>query len=377
MLKKGKGKIVKRFIIVLTSFISCLVLSQSLGETASAKVHNQRYSALISHPSKMRTVNDSRVHFVSRPGRYTHMRFRSKSNRVRSVAGKKVTFNTRLLLPDPGKDNEKWENPQSIAFTKNNMMYIVYCPKAYHNQGRIVRYDLTRLQKLGVYKHPRDLRDIYVKHHGKFSKRQQEIQKAVKVGGIINTGHGQTLAYNPKDNGLYMWRDNRNNSGSQTSTHPEIQQINPNSLKPEQAIRFYLRAHGTSTIGGGTLTFDQYGNAYYWAKSGFGAYVYKGHVSMKDVKFRRTDQFLKRSPGTYEQSMGYNAKRGRLYLISDDSIASFPSKQLNGHGSLNSKSFEWSRLSPRRETEGLTFDESGYGYLLMNHNPSTRSDSVY
>jgi len=306
------------------------------------------------------------------------MRLYNQSNRVHAVAGKKMTFKTRLLLPDPGKDNQKWENPQAIAFTKNNMMYIVYCPKAYHNQGRIVRYDLTRLQQLGVYKHPRELRNIYVKRHGKFTKQQQKIQKAVKVGGIINTGHGQTLAYNPKDNGLYMWRDNRNSSDLQTSTHAEIQQINPNSLKPEHAIRFYLKAHKTTIIGGGTLTFDQSGNAYYWAKSGMGAYIYKGNISMQNVKFRRTDQFLKRAPGACEQSMGYNPKRGRLYLISDDSIASFPAKQLNGHGSLTSKSFEWSRLSPKRETEGLAFDNAGHGYLLMNHNPEVlRSTGVY
>lgn len=369
----------KRFILVIMSFVLCLVWGQSTKAAASV-VHYQHSSALIYHPSQVRIVDDSSVHFITAPGRYTHMSASKKVNWVKSVSGHHVAFKTRLLLPYPGKGTEHWGNPQAIAMSKNNLMYIVYCPTTLRNRGRIVQYDLKRLGKLGVYKKPQILRTVYVKHHGKYSKRQRKLQKAIKIGPLFDTGHGQTLAFNPRDNGLYMWRDNRkrDNNDSQTTTRSYLQHINTQSLKPDRAISFHLRAHGKTFYGGGTQTFDQYGNTYFWCLDGSEAEIYKGRISGHSVKFRRTDQTLKRAPGTHVQSMGYNAKRGRLYLVADDSIVSFPAKQLNGRGSLTKHSFEWSRLVPRREMEGLTFDASGRAYLLANHNPEVlRSTSVY
>lgn len=364
----------KRFLLAMVGFISCITLSQPV----KAAAYSQRSSALIYHPSSMRTVNDADVHFVRSSRSYTHMKPSSKTNWVRSVAGHKVAFKTRLLLPYPGKPNESWGNPQSIAIAKNQMMYIVYCPTMLRNRGRIVRYDLKRLEQLGAYKNPQSLRTVYWKHHGKYSKQQKNMQKAIKVGPLFDTGHGQTLAINPKDNHMYMWRDNRNSRGKQYSLRAYMRRINSQSLKPDRTIGFYLRAHGQAVYGGGTQAFDRFGNSYFWCKNGLEADIYKGRIASHTVKFRKTDQVIKRAPGTYVQSMGYNPKRGRLYLIADDSIVSFPAKQLNGHGSLNKHSFEWSKLKPKRELEGLTFDEGGHAYLLTNHNPEVlRSTSIY
>lgn len=367
----------KRFILGVMSCVTCFVLGQAVTANASVKVYNQRSTALINHPSRARTLNNSNVKYVKVPKNYTHMKATSQFNEVKAVSGKKVTFKTHFLLPYPGKDNQHWGNPQSIAVSKSGYMYIVYCPTNTRNEGRIIRLDMKRLTQLGVTKEPKLLQSAYIKKHGKYSDKQKNVQRAVKVGGMFDTGHGQSLAYNLKSHALYMWRDNETKSGAPTSTGGYIQHISTATLKPDRAISFHLVSHGF-IHGGHTLTFDKYGSAYFWSNPGNGANIYKGNISTHHVIFRRTDQVLKHQPGTHIQSMGYNAKRGRLYLISDDSIASFPANKLNGHGSLTNSSFEWSGLTPKRETEGLTFDSTGHGYLLCNHSPEVLlSTTVY
>ncbi len=86
-------------------------------------------------------------------------------------------------------------------------MYIVYCPTNLHNKGRIVRFNIKKLDAMGIQLHPQQLKNAYHKHHGKYSKTQKQIHKYIKVGPIFTTGHGQSLAYNWKNHGLYMWRD--------------------------------------------------------------------------------------------------------------------------------------------------------------------------
>ncbi|MTV81401.1 hypothetical protein GM612_01870 [Lactobacillus sp. CRM56-3] len=257
-------------------------------------------------------------------------------------------------------------------------MYIVYCPTKLKNRGRIVRFNMKRLEQLGVTQKPTELRQAYVKHHGKYSLLQRNIQQAIKAGGLFDTGHGQSLAYNLKNHGLYMWRDNERAPRVPVSSTGYIQHISAKTLQPTWAISFHLRSHGALIYGGHTLTFDKYGSAYFWDNPGDGANIFKGKISPHHVVFRRTNQILRRMPGTRLQSMGYNPKRARLYLVSDDSIASFPAKRLNGHGSLSNGSFEWSGLTPKRETEGLAYDASGHGYLLSNHHPEVLvSTTVY
>lgn len=368
----------KRLIWGVISLVICLAVSLPVGVAASVKVYHQHASALIWHPSRVRKVNDSKVHYVKVPKSYAHVKLNHGVDQIKAYAGKKVTFRSKLLLPEPGKNNQRWGNPQSIALSKSGYMYIVYCPTNLKNRGRIVRYNLKRLNQLGVVQGSTALRKAYVKHHGKYTQSQKNIQRAIKVGGLFDTGHGQSLAYNLKSHSLYMWRDNEKKARVPVSSTGYIQHISVRTLKPDRAISFHLRSHGAYIYGGHTLTFDKYGNAYFWSNPGNGVNVYKGRISKHHVVFRRTDQILKKRPGTRIQSMGYNPKRGRLYLVSDDSIASFPAKRLKGHGSLTKGSFEWSGLSPKRETEGLAYDSKGHGYLLSNHHPEVlESTTVY
>lgn len=370
-LNRGVVKL-RRLRWLMVSFMSVLVglaLVRPLGAAAKWVIVHQASSGLVVHRSSMRRVNNSRVHYVKVPKSYAHVKKTSATHEIKATKGKGVTFKTKYLLPFPGKNGQRWGNPQSIAISKSNYMYIVYCPTNVKNRGRIVRFNMALLAKLGVDKSPKRLQSAYVKHHGRYSASQKQIQKAIKVGPTFTTGHGQSLAYNYKTKALYMWRDTEKSARVPTSMWGVIQHISSKSLRPDRAVRFRLASRGMRVPGGHTLAFDKSGNAYFWSNPGVGGYVYKGKISAHHVKFRLTSQILRHIPGTRIQSMGYNPVRHRLYMVSDGSIASFPTKRLNGRGSLTNGSFEWSGLSPKRELEGLAYDSAGHGYLLTNHNP--------
>ncbi|WP_283680017.1 hypothetical protein [Lentilactobacillus sp. Marseille-Q4993] len=353
--------------IFLCALFFALCFGGSIQANAKFKVYYQRSSAL--KKGSLRYVNNWKVHYVRVPNSYHHVKDKSEIHKIKGTKGKKVTFTTRYLLPYPGRNGQWWGNPQSIAMTKSKYMYIVYCPTNLKNKGRIVRFDIKKLDQMGIRLHPEELQKAYKKKHGKYNKIQKQIHKAIKVGPIFTTGHGQSLAYNWKNHGLYMWRDKEKAPRIPTSQWGYMLHIDAKKLRPDKMIRFRLRSRGFSVPGGHNLTFDKSGNAYFWSNPGWGGYVYKGKIHKRSVKFRLTHQMLRRIPGTRIQSMGYNPIRKRLLLVSDASIASFPSKRLKGHGSLTNGSFEWTKFSPMREFEGIAYDGTSKGNLLVNHYP--------
>ncbi|WP_268912878.1 hypothetical protein [Lentilactobacillus sp. SPB1-3] len=355
---------------VIRFIIACLFSYTLLGFfTANAKMvlYHQQSSALTK--GSLRYINDSKVKYVSKPKNYAHVVHKADQHTVRSTKGKKVSFTTRYLLPSPGKGAQHWGNPQSIAMDKDKYMYVVYCPTNLKNKGRIVRFDIRVLDQMGIRLHPELLQSTYVKTNGHYSKMQKQIQKHIKVGPLFVTGHGQSLAYNWKNHGLYMWRDNEKAPRVPSSQWGYIVHVDSNRLRPDKMIRFRLKRGRFSVPGGHTLTFDKSGNAYFWSNPGFGGYIYKGKIHHRSVKFRLTHQILRKIPGTRIQSMGYNPIRQRLLMVSDGSIASFSAKRLNGHGHLTNSNFEWSEFAPIREFEGIAYDGSSHGNLLVNHCP--------
>ncbi|KRK48578.1 hypothetical protein FC96_GL001690 [Secundilactobacillus kimchicus JCM 15530] len=355
---------------IITSIILMMLLGQPVVARAKWHIYHQKSSALVDyHRSRMRVVNDRKVQYKKVPKRYAHMSKSSTIHEIKATQGRRATFKTRYLLPNPGKNGQRWGNPQSIAISKNRIMSVVYCPTNLKNKGRIVQFDLNRLDQAGVIEDPASLQTVFVKHKGHYSQDQKTLQHAIKVGPLFTTGHGQSLAYNFKTHGLYMWRDCEKRARVPVNKWGYIQHINAKSLRPDRLIRFRLRSHGLSVPGGHTLAFDGAGNAYFWTNPGFGGYIYKGHIGKKHVTFRLTRQILKHIPGTRIQSMGYNPVRKRLYLISDGSIASFSSAKLKGRGHLTNRSFDYSAFTPKREFEGLAYDQKGHAYLLVNHQP--------
>lgn len=354
------------FILGLTTiFLTCPI-------TANAKfvIYHQRSSALIYHRSHMRFLNNKAVHYVHVPAHYKRVMSAVHRHTITAIRGKAVNFTTRYILPFPGKNGQHWGNPQSIAMTGKKFLYIVYCPTSRHNKGRIVRFNTKALDSLGVRLHPTELRDAYVKKKNHYTHIQKQIHKAIKAGPLFITGHGQSLAYNWKNHGMYMWRDKEKAPRVPVNNWGYIQHINLKTLRPDHAIRFRLKSHGMSVPGGHDLTFDKSGNAYFWSYPGWCAYIYKGRIHHKSVKFRLTKQKLRHLPGTRIQSMAYNPKRKRLLMISDDSIASFPKSGLNGNGHLTNHSFQWNAFTPKREFEGIAYNgHSGIANLLVNHVP--------
>jgi len=191
------------------------------------------------------------------------------------------------------------------------------------------------------------------------TSNDKAIMKYIKIGPKFNTGHGQSLAMNPKNGQLWF-------IGAPVKVHSNVQQVSTSTLKPTKKINFMLKS--TVTMGS-NLTFDKKGNAYFftysnggWAPKG-AVKIYKGKINKKSVKFHLVMQGLRYRPGTKPQSMDYNVKRNRLYFLSDSSISSVPVSKL---GHLKPSQVEATNLNGKREFESLQFTKNGAGYLMTN-----------
>ncbi|MFC6253050.1 hypothetical protein ACFP1H_00265 [Secundilactobacillus hailunensis] len=352
--------------IVTSAVVGTLALFGA-GMTANAASYTQRSNAITQYSSgSLRTVDNKATGFV-KAGNYAGGS--GISNTIKSVSGnQKWTLKTKYVFPraDAAKNSDKYDmtNPQSSAYDGGHYLYVVYQPHyaaGMKNKGFVVRYDLNKLGKMSLEK-----------QQGLLDSKSGS--SAVKVGGIFTTGHGQSLAYDKKSKSLYMWRDTTM-SATREST---LQRISTSSLTPNKAITFHMSNHGANVPGGHDLTFDHSGNAFYWTVSGSRVKVYKGTIGSKSVHFRLTKQLFDHRPGTHEQAMGYNGHNGRLYLVADDSITSFPAKKLNGNGSLKASDFKYTKFNSHREFESLNFDNGGHGLLMSNRDPEIlRSTTAY
>lgn len=342
-----------------------LVGGLSVTPAQAVTVVHQEQGALVA-PSKPRVLNDQRVHFVNVPGQYATAQNLHGVNTIASTAGAAVTFKTKYLLPIPGYKHEAWGNPQSMV-TAGRYIYVIYCPTTWHNRGRIVRFDRQKLDQLKVT--PRQLQRVYTTKAAS-SKKEAAIRKAITIGPAFTTGHGQSLAFNWKNHQLYMWQDRESAPRVPISQMGVLQHIDALTLKPDKVIRFRLKSDNLSVPGGHVLTFDKQGRAYFWTRpSASQVYIYQGKVSATHVTFRLTRQILAHGPGTRVQSMAYNPTNDRIYLVSDDSIASLPVKKLAGSGHLTSQDVKWTGFASKREFEALNFTNDGHAYLMSNHNP--------
>lgn len=340
-----------------------MICGMAVPANAMPIVH-QRSSALTR--TRTRRLNDYLVKTWHQPKHYKHAKHLHGVNVVRRVKGAPVTFKTQWLLPSPGYHHQSWGNPQSLAVT-TKYLYVVYCPTNWHNRGRIVRFDRHKLSALKAT--PRQLQKAYTSA-AKTSLREAAIRRAIKVGPKFITGHGQSLAYNWRNHQLYMWCDREKAPRVPTNQYGYINRISTKTLRPNRQIRFRLRGRGMAVPGGHVLTFDHSGHAYFWSRpSAHQVNIYQGKITMHHVKFRLTHQLLQHSPGPRVQSIAYNPHNKRLYLVSDDSVASMPVKGLRGRGHLTKTSVHWTGFSPRREFEGLDFTRDGRAYLLSNHQP--------
>lgn len=351
--------------LLLTTVAAATMLLGGTTTLAQAKTYNQRGNALAGYNVKKYKTVKNRNLFVKRytfKSSYSNI-FQTKPTSIHSTKGKAATFKSNVFLPVTYNKSADWGNPQAEVLSKDGKtLYELITKSSGSNQGWIVKYNLGQLRsKFGIStSHMDALRRASYDHSvGKMTSKDKQIMKYVKVGPKFNTGHGQSLAMNPKNGQLWF-------IGKPVAVNSNVQRVSTSSLKPITKINFKLKS--TVTMGS-NLTFDKHGNAYFftysnggWAPKG-AVKIYKGKIGSKSVKFHLVMQGLRNRPGTKPQSMAYNAKRNRLYLVSDSSIASLPVSKL---GKLKANQVEATNFSGKREFEGIQFTKNGSSFLLVN-----------
>jgi len=349
--------------------LGTLILSLGLlgiATPARADIQVNQSVAALAEPKDLTALDDSLVHFVPVPSTYANAANPHGINTIASNQGSAVTFTTKYLLPVPGYQHQAWGDPQSSAVV-GQYLYVVYCPTAWQNRGRIVRFDMAALTSLRAT--PQQVQTVYAKSPNQ-SALEKKIQAAIKVGPAFTTGHGQSLAYDWATQKFYMWCDRESAPRINMSQYGVLKEISATTLAPVHQIRFRLKAKTFAVPGGHVLAFDRAGHAYFWTRPDSGdVYIYQGTVRNNRVSFRLTKQILENGPGTCVQSMAYNPNNDRLYLVADDSIASLPAAKLAGSGHLTSADVKWTGFASTREFEGLTFGSDGQAYLMSNHEP--------
>ncbi|UQS86213.1 hypothetical protein MOO44_00810 (plasmid) [Nicoliella spurrieriana] len=317
--------------------VAAAALFSSVGVTSAnaMSTYNQKQTAVTSIPS-VKVVDNTNVFKKLQPYSGGKYQSNNQGNLNHITVGRgatNVSFTTHAFLMTSAG------SPQS-AVQVGKYLYTMYNANRSESdndlQDYIVRYDTSKLQN------------------------NQFPTDAIKVGPTFNGGHGQSLSYNPKTKQLWFLNIAR---GSAESAAAEL--VSQSSLKPTNKVQFKFSQNGSSIDN--NLTFDKYGRAYTYVKSGGGsvpqgAYkIYRGSISTKGVHFTLMRSAIRYSAGSIPQGFSYNPKNGRLYFISDGVIISAPSGKLNN---LSKSDIKYVRANTNREFESMVFTKSGKGYLI-------------
>jgi hypothetical protein len=302
---------------------------------AFAKTYNQKGDALKSYSvNSYKVVKNAKMTRAS----YSYSDSYGKDTLAITKGFKKGKKFTRYhLLKDSLFEGNDYENPQSIAVTPNGKIaYLMVAEKGSASnennwKGRVYKVDIKN-------------------------------KRLIKKGPVFTVGHGQAMAYNPKTKQLWYVQKVK-------SIKTNIKQISTSSLKVVKTINFRM----SKTVKmGNNLAFDKKGRVYFYTRSG-GSWgkndpknsikIYQGKIGANKVSFRLIMQGIKYPPGQIGQSMGYNPKSNRLYLVDDGEIMSIPVAKL---GKLKKSDVRTSVFEGNREFEGISFDNSGNGYFLTN-----------
>ncbi|KZX17047.1 hypothetical protein [Methanobrevibacter filiformis] len=314
--------------------------------------------------------------------------FEVKKNKMVNKEGNiNYTFITEYFLPIYWNNREKWSNCQSLLLKDEYIYILVSYPP---NKGRIVRYNMETLNKYKVNKGKNldDLRKLGFKiaNGNKLTKKEKELKKAIKVGPIFETGHGQSLSYNPKTNSLWMWQNT-----NITSYKLNLMEINMTKLKPESIYRFSVRFNNTLLNRIQNLDFDNEGNFYFDKKVGtinskpdeiFSGKLIReynnsnasnnsGNLNKSKIKTTLNMDILaiiQQRPGTHGQFIAINPRSNRLYLGSDSVFYNMPVDKLRSN-TLTADDMNYVILDTKREFEGMGFDKNGTEYLLVLRGP--------
>ncbi|WP_288529913.1 hypothetical protein [uncultured Secundilactobacillus sp.] len=356
----------------LLLLLPLLMALLGLTKTGWAKTYTQTGHGLVSYSAKAFHTVQNTNDFVTHTGTYSYSpnyqtlkTFQTTPAIYNSTGGNQaVQLATDLFLPVSYRRSGDLGNPQSLALTPGGQSaYVMYTKTGGSKTGFIVKYNLSQLRKISHTTNNLAIirQATSALQKGKESSQFKAVLANIKVGPTFQTGHGQSLALNPKNNQLWFVQNPGTAGGYAT-----VQQVAKTTLKPCTTLHFRLRsAHHNQVTMGNNLTFDRNGYAYFssYVSGSRKLKIYRGTLNTRQTKFKLIMQGLANRPGTKNQSVGYNPVNNRLYFISDDAISSVPVAKL---GHLKKTDVQSTTFNSGREFEGLSFDQTGRGYLITN-----------
>mgnify|MGYP003361902651 CR=1 FL=1 len=303
-------------------------------------------------------------------------------------------------------------------------------------KGRIIKYNLSKLNSVVnkngkhaniVHALQKSKKYLYTKHTKKgvrnkrkraakrhLSKTNYKIYSAITFGPMYKAGHGQSFAYNKKQDCFYNASYRlASDKPSKNGAHPfSLQKISLSTLKPTKIWRLNIRFMTTNVYGNykayrylqmHDLTFDDSNHFYFtqmyggrqkpknrmkmyvkkykgekfipnqsfyksFNKSvGKSAYIYRGYLTKKSAHIKLV-QKVSNSLGSVSQGLSHEKtkKKDRIFIVYDNAYMSLPTKKL-GH-KISQKQVNFTVLSSKfhRESEGMGITSQGHGYLVMN-----------
>lgn len=345
----------KKFKMMILSLALLLFVLMGVNANANVKTYHQKGYAMVGGYATHYVKNKNYAYiplydYGSSVGYYENRTYQTESF---TMLGSRGNFHRNAIssyyLPVTYNWSGDLGNAQSVVISKSGQYAYIMYPGA---NTTIVRYDLWKLQSLGVTTNNMAGLRLGVK------RRDPQILSAIKFGPKFDAGHGQSLALNPKTNMLwYIKMDVVTNK-------PTLVEVSPNTLKPVKQIKFnFSRNYSINN----ELAIDKRGNFYTYVKyrmhgkSAGRVVIFKGQVKKNYVIFRAIRQGLENGPGFQTQGMGYNPVSNRLYLVSDGVISSIPVNRLS---KLRPKDVRTTKFKTNLEFEGIAFNRAGLGYIL-------------
>ncbi|WKN28269.1 hypothetical protein MUB42_03345 [Apilactobacillus kunkeei] len=252
--------------------------------------------------------------------------------------------NMSKLSPKAFKAYNKVKKVQNKVITKNNKQINAWKAKIDHNNREINR----------------------VGQRNYLFRKYFDLSKLLTISPVTNIGHGQTLSYNPSNNHVYLAQDDKLGVVGD-DFYNQVTEMDAEHMNPVHVYRFKLNNKG-HYYAIHTLTFDNDGNSYFGVRGGpkkmKGTYtLFHGTMNEHGIQFSPVKGLIK-WPGSFNQGVTFNRNNNRLYLLSNDMIVSIPVDQVK-NDNIQPQDVHYTTFGTNREFESLSFDSSGYGYLVV------------
>lgn len=289
-------------------------------------------------------------------------------------------YKTSLLLPTKSTNLVNWQLPQGSVL-HGKYLYVMYESQYHKNYGRIVRYNIEQLKLLNVWQSHR--LDMLRKLEHKIAIQQlgtvndHDILKTITVGPEFYLGHGQAVAFNEKDNHLWMI------TLLQHTKKQQLIRVNLNTLYPTDSHEFIFRDSKTRQLisGKNNLSMDSKGNIFIVdqikkntnkklcnLESG-DLLLYYGSIHHGNLSMKVSNTVIRQKTSSFMQFSSVNPKTNDLYYLMNGVYFSIPlSNWVKGDiQSINIKSGVYrSKGQGTREFESQVWNDKGSSYLIVN-----------